>query len=358
MRIFLAGAVSILAGCGTLGPDAPTAFVRPTSTPISTPLPQIATPVPAGFPANPVQMLIVPNDADITDEMLQMVEDNILQVTNVSVDVVPVNSMSEALAMMCDTSTDLVSVAWLDGLAYAAALAQNCGSVELQLRSVTEQNGDVGEAGHIILSRSLGTSDLTSLRGRSFCRIAYDDLYSWLLPTMVFKLRNVNPLDFTSITDYPNISALIGAVAEGECDGAGVPASIMDNLIASGDPQAEDVAVVYTSPVIPQSLLVLQFETPSAVRISLADLMPMLRSAMQAPAEAEADSETASEAEATPETDSEASGDATPMPAVDNDAAYIAVFGDSEIVRPETETLSGFTTFLDQTGLNFTDLGR
>lgn len=121
-----------------------------------------------------------------------------------------------------------------------------------------------GHAGLIIVNPRVGSRDLSAIVGRTFCRLGYDDLYSWLLPTLSFRARNIDLLRDATIRDLPDVPALVAAVAAGDCTMAGVPAGALEAL-----GQADAVRLAAESAPLPYGVLVYGPEVQLGVRLAL-----------------------------------------------------------------------------------------
>jgi ABC-type phosphate/phosphonate transport system substrate-binding protein len=72
------------------------------------------------------------------------------------VEVILVERYAEALAALCSSAGGQAAVAWLDGLTYMAATAQNCGLPALQVEHGTGRNATTGAAAQIVANSELG----------------------------------------------------------------------------------------------------------------------------------------------------------------------------------------------------------
>ncbi len=63
----------------------------------------------------------------------QQISDELLSRSGLYVDVLAMDSPSDVLRALCDSDQGIVSIAWMDGVTYAAADAQACGDPELQI---------------------------------------------------------------------------------------------------------------------------------------------------------------------------------------------------------------------------------
>lgn len=276
-----------MSACGT------TQEATPLPTTVPTPLTDIRfepTAIPAGLPGNPLQMVIQPAvselyiEPEVTEEpgvgevLLPAsstqteldLEEAILNYTNVTVDVISVKSPAQALTALCD-ATDTVSAVWVDGVAFSAALAQNCGEPIYVVQKRVNNRLQNGESGLIILTREINNPQLDSLNGGTFCRIGLNDFYTWLLPLMVFRANNIDTNNFEAVIEYDDAESLVEAVVSGECTGAGISGSDYDALIADNEELTEDISVAFTSPPIPYAVLMYPVEIQLVIRVSLND---------------------------------------------------------------------------------------
>lgn len=283
----------VMVGCDALGGE-PTPV--PTITP--TPLTDIrfaATAVPAGLPGNPLQMVMQPVSPDLyiepevteepgvgevtlpvssTQTELDL-EEAILNYSSVTVDIVPVERPADALRALCESSEN-VSAVWVEGVAFSAALAQNCGEPIYVVRKRINGELEIGEPGLIIMNRQFGGGVLSGLNTRTFCRLAVDDFYSWLLPLMIFRANNVDPSRFEAVVDYDDAEALVEAVSAGECAGAGLSGLVYDDIIEDDETLADTISVAYGTPPIPYAVLMYPVEMQLGIRVSLTEGLEQL----------------------------------------------------------------------------------
>jgi len=233
-----------LTACG--GTAAPTAVPTITPTPRSTPLPVSATAVPLGSEERPLRIAVVTDEAE-TSEAIATVEAALLESTNFAVEFVPVETQADAVSALCASPGGTVTAVWLDGLGYAAADALGCGDAAL----VTEQRTLAGlsatETIGIIVSAASKLESVSDLSGNTFCRTSATDTDTWLIPSIILKANGVDPLDdLDQVEDYDDIQSLLEAVTSGACDGAGVPASALDDAESA----AEDVTTLASVDVV------------------------------------------------------------------------------------------------------------
>jgi ABC-type phosphate/phosphonate transport system substrate-binding protein len=203
----------------------------------------------------------------------------VLEKSGLTIKVELVERYSEALGALCDSSSGKVTVAWLNGAGYVAANAQNCGTPILQVERGTRRDAKTGEAASIIVNGDARISTLSSLKGKTFCRIKYDDFYTWFAPSLIMKASGMNPLtDVGSFKDQADIPAVINAVADGkDCDAAGIPAGALDEFADKIGDSAEKVDVLTTTDVaFPFAVLMIPPDVQLGTRIALNDALVAL----------------------------------------------------------------------------------
>jgi hypothetical protein len=347
-----------LAACGTFGPEPTATFPRPTATPISTPLPGVATEIPAGIPENPLQLVLVPADPQTAPALEDNLEDFLLETSNVTVDVILADSPADALGAVCNSGQGTVSAAFVDGITYAAAAAQECALPQVQL----ERGRNTGEPGVLLVNSSLGVETADVFSGRTFCRLGLDDLYSWQLPTLVMRTAGLDISDIRQIRDYESVDEMLSAVANGTCTGTGLPEAVWE---ANEDEFSESISVINTTPDIPYSVLIMPFEAPLAARLSLTDALVNLEDAPQvalseatpeATVDADTDTDTDNDEETSDDSDDSADAEATESGEMLN--LLLPFFGEGEFVRVEEGDFDDLRDFLDESGLNLNQLGQ
>jgi len=277
---FLGLALLVLPACRRqVAQNGPTAAPTLTATPRSTPLPAVATAIPAGTEGNPLQMVIRPDGSlSAARSAVADFEAALLEQSGLMVKVELVERYAEALAALCDSSGGQASVAWLNGASYVAAQAQSCGIPILQVERGTRRDAKTGEAASLIVNSEANISTLSALRGKSFCRIAYDDFYTWLAPSLILKANGLNPLtDMTAAADYEDIPTLVQAVASGDCEAAGIPADALEQYADQLDDVSEDIDVLATTDAIfPYAVLMIPPDLQLGTRLSLNDALIVL----------------------------------------------------------------------------------
>jgi ABC-type phosphate/phosphonate transport system substrate-binding protein len=288
-----------------------------TPTPISTPLPPVPTPVPVGESEdNPLRMVIKPYESALARNGLARFQSALQDASGLVIEVVLVERQAEALAALCNSSSGPVSVAWLDGVGYMAAIEQNCGLPALQVERGRGRDATTGQAGQLVARADLGIASVSQLSGDHFCRLGFADFYSWLVPLLLFRANGVDPLtDLRAITDYEERSELLEAVAEGDCDATGIPEG------ALGDDVRDEIDVVETTVAFPYAVLMYPIEVPLGIRLRLTDALVSM---------------------------SQDSDDAEMMQ---------PLLGQDGLARVNVDDFIEFRNFMDSTGLDFAQLG-
>lgn len=125
-----------------------------------------------------------------------------------------------------------------------------------------------GTDARIIVNRALGTTDLTAIRGRAFCRVSFTDLHGWLLPTLLFRTADLDlERDAGEIVDYPDRDALLTALANGDC----AMASLEAREFAALPPNNRIAAGAITTANLPFSVLTYPLDIELGVRLALND---------------------------------------------------------------------------------------
>lgn len=309
----------LMAACRQVEVQGPQVAATATATPRSTPLPVMATEVPPGTEGNPIRMLINPQGV-VTDAQAAAFEEALQEQSALVVDVVVVDRYAEALAALCDSSPTSVTVAWLDGISLQAAVAQNCGQPIMQVERGPRSTRSSGDSGQIVTSRTLAISGVQALASRTFCRLAADDYYSWLVPTLMLRAGGVDPVNnLEAVVDYNSRNALIQAVIDGDCDATGISEADFDDLRAV---QKDELSTVETTPPLPFAVLVYPLSLPLGERIRLDNaLLGMVLEA-------------------------------------DGGEVMEPLLGQTGLARIEEDDLEDLSAFLSSTGLDFAQMGQ
>jgi ABC-type phosphate/phosphonate transport system substrate-binding protein len=273
-------------------------------------------------------MVVVPVEP-IADEAREAIVDGLAQAikagteTGIVVEVLLVDRYAEAMAALCDSGSGLVSIAWLDGVTFAAAQAQNCGQAALQVRRGTGRDLQTALAGQIILSGELGTTDLDAVRGRNFCRLGLEDFYSWFVPWLVFKTQGIDLLnDADAVVDHGDLDSLVAAVASGECAAAGIAEDALSALLEDDEDLADQIEIVETTTPFPFAILLYPLEVQLGVRLDLNDVLIAI-----------------SENEETEE-------------------LLRAILGQDSLTRTTPDDFADLLAFMNETGLDLAQLGN
>lgn len=258
----------LVSGCRRAGLAGPTPIPSATPTPRSTPLPPVSTPVPPGAEANPVRMVLRPASSLATARTAAVAVAAVLsEQSGLTLDIVLADRPAEGVGALCESVDNAVTVAWLDGVSYAAAVERGCGQPAL----LVERDGETGETVLLVARGGLGAAAVSGLSNRAFCRISYDDLYTWIVPSLALRAQDIDPLaDFRSITDYGDSIELLEALAGGDCDGAGVAQSAFDEM----DAEIQDALTVLDETIrLPYAVLLYPVNAPLGLRTALDDAL-------------------------------------------------------------------------------------
>jgi ABC-type phosphate/phosphonate transport system substrate-binding protein len=251
----------------------PTSVPTFTPTPRSTPLPAIATPIPAGQTDNPIQMVLRPEgDRQTAEDAVSDFEAAMLDKTGLVIEVALVDQRSEVLAAICDAA-GRPSIVWLDGLGYLAARAQECGEPVLQVQRGSEDALENGRAAAIIVQKDGEISSLAELSGKTFCRLSAEDGSSWILPSLFMRTEGIDPFGLEAVTDYSDIPRLVRAVVRGDCDAAGIPADALELFADDLGDNAEEVSILETTLELPFALLLMPTTIPLATQQNLSSAL-------------------------------------------------------------------------------------
>ena len=243
---------------------APTA----TPTPISTPLPPVATQVPPGVDENPIHLLVNPDlPAASARSAANRLSDELTGRTGLAVVVETVTSDAEALAALCASVGGVVNVAFVDGLTMLAAQAQGCGLPVLIVERGTGRRAQTGETIQLLTQAEGNVATVAALgNDASFCRLGYDDLATWLVPSIMLQGAGIAPSSVGAVSDYEDVDGVLAALVAGDCDAAGVPASALAAAAADVRNALESLA---ESAAFPYSVLVYPSEMPLSARTAL-----------------------------------------------------------------------------------------
>ncbi|MFN8451098.1 MAG: PhnD/SsuA/transferrin family substrate-binding protein [Anaerolineae bacterium] len=235
--------------------------------------------IPLGSEANPLHLEIVAPDSStrLVENAVTDLQQALLDDTEMNVVVELVESDAEALAALCDSSGGTIAAAWLSGLAYAAAYDQDCGTAALQVQRGERSSGSTGDTSLIIIRSALDVSGVGDLVDHVFCRLGYSDFYSWLVPSLMLRAGGItSAAQFSEVRDYDDPAAMIDDVASGDCDAAGIAASVYEDS-ASATARArvrtlqQSVEVPYLVLVVPSQLPLAQQDDLTNALVSIAN---------------------------------------------------------------------------------------
>lgn len=293
-----------------------------TATPRSTPLPAIATIIPPGQEDNPIQMVLRPRgDLAAARRAISDLEAALLKNTKLSVQIELVEREALAVAALCASTPEKSAMAWVSGVAFLAAQAENCGQPLLQIEQGRGSAAMTGSASSIVVRTGIDSYD--ALQGRIFCRITFADPASWLIPSLMLRANGLNlTSDLKAINDFPSIPELVKAVSSGKCDAAGIPAGAMEQFADELQAVQTRVSILGTSVDFPYGVLMLPTEVPLGTQITLQTALIKL--------------------------------------AKDRvlGSKLRLLLGQDALVEVETDSFSALTEFAATTGLDFTQLGN
>lgn len=362
----------LLSACGLAEPNVILPTATATGTPISTALPAVETAVPAGFSEdNPIQIVIVPADAESATENETVLEDILSQLVTVAVDVVIAETQAEAAELVCNSGSGTQSVAWVDGMTYATIQARGCGIGGIQ-RVIDEETGTTGV---LLLRRDeplpAETDENTneteediedptlagSIEG-TFCRVSVDSVFGWTLPVIYYAAESITVLDLNDVNELDDNPAIIEALVGGQCDAAGMLESEWETALdeAEDDLLERSVFVVHTTPEVPFNVLAFPFSISLDVITQLEDAFVTLDIAAGRSAPDSTDADTAEDTSENENADADTETDA---PSVDVDATVLdTFFGEGSLQRTTPEDFADLQTLLDESGINFAELGN
>lgn len=277
IRLLLAALLTlVLASCREQAAEADLELaLRSTPTPRSTPLPAVPTPIPPGDEGNAIRMVVRPlgpsaDARSAADDFAAA----ILERSGVMIEVQLVERYAEGLAALCASPSGQVSVAWLNAPTYMVARAQNCGLPALQVEKDVGAGSQTGEPGSIIATSSMNIRNISGLSRRKLCRISSDDFYSWFVPSLLMNASGIDPYTaLTSVTDYEDIPAMVQAVADRDCDAAGIPAGALEEYASAIGDDADQVSIVTTTVSFPYGVLMIPAEVPLGKRLALVEAL-------------------------------------------------------------------------------------
>lgn len=279
----LVGLTLLLSGCGS----ARTAPTQPpptlTLTPFSTPLPTVATSEPFGTERRPYRIVIVPpENSDSTTTRFR----TYLNTQTGRVFEVVVLSPAEALAALC-SGTPVIGI--VDGWTMVSAAAQGCASPTLAIERGSGARRGRGYRADIIASSELRIANLTGLGGRSFCRVEAAEIVGWVLPAMLIRTFQIDPVTILKeVRLVANNDVLVKEVANAQCVGA-IPAGTLAGFIVPGIQRiTAAVSVIATTPELPYGGVVVTTATPKAIADQVTRLLKDLPTSLEGLIDAEA----------------------------------------------------------------------
>jgi len=304
----------LMTGCRRVDTQQATARPTVTPTPRSTPLPTLEPTIAPGAVDNPIRLLVIgdPQAEHQTDAARDLGE-ALTASSGLSVTIELVGSTAEAVAALCTGFAQQPTAAWLDGLGYAAA--RTCGTPALWIERETDNDESPFLIAQLVIPQENDSTEAAELAGVDFCRIGLTDYTTWRVPLLLLHAGGLDPAQLGTVRDLPNLEAVLEAVAAGEC-AAGMATADYEEL-ARGDLRT-DTRLLSTQAEVPHGVLMYAPEVPLGARLTLNEAL--LAAARTADFE-----------------------------------LLLAASG----VRPVLmDDLEPFIAFLEQTGLDFTQLGN
>lgn len=305
-------ALWVLAGCAE--EVVPTLTPRPTvtPTPFSTQLPPVPTGIPLGFDENPLPLALVALDRETAEADAEALQAEIAQRGDVAVTLQLVERVADALAVVCSGAGG----AWVDTLGYARAIAQQCGAPALVLSR---------EAGVVLIARTIESNALADGVQGVFCRLGFEDWYSWVLPSLVLRSERVLLGNIREIRDFATRDEWLKALRDGVCAMTGMSASEYDAFLDESDALTNRMRLNTRTVDMPARVLFLPMTLPLAKRDAL---VQALLDSVRTP------SNTGTE------------------------ATMVSAFWGEGVRRYDARDWADFATFLQATGIDFAGLGE
>lgn len=230
----------LLVACGgeeEAPPPTRTPLPRPTSTPRSTPLPDVDLPVILGSQDKPVSLLFVISSPESEQEdAIDTLQDQLTDQLgddegSLTVEVGLLATPREAIDALCAGQPAMI---WVDVFTYIAA-ERECGAMPVFGVRQTRQIGINGLAFDIVYDRrvlgNVATPDM--LRNRIICRIQGDDTpLNWVYPSLAMRAAGVDPVTgIQGVVEVANAQALVRAIFEEECVAGAIPNDQLETLV-------------------------------------------------------------------------------------------------------------------------------
>lgn len=312
----------VLGGCrraqGNIGPT-----LQPTLTPTprSTPLPAIAPTIAPGSPENPLRMVIQRPQSALTpgafNRAVSQLQDALFETTGLTIEVQLVDVSADLIDALCSAPLGTPTVVWIEGLGYAVAAAQNCGTPVLQGRRGRGTSARSVEEIQIIVQRDSDISAVADLENATFCRLSHRDVQTWMMPALIMQANGFDPASLGALVDQPDLDTVIEAVVQGECDAAGMSALDFEQF-ASADAR-RSIRTLSQTAALPLPVLMYPPGLPLAAQQALESGIVSVMAA-----------------------------DAAPLR---------TLLGIDSVARVEIAPLETFAAFLRQTGLDFAQFG-
>lgn len=308
--------LALASGCRRADTSGPRLQPTLTPTPRSTPLPALEPTQQPGTDGNPITIIVVDTAqsrraSSAADDLAETLSE--AAELRLSIDLV--SSTADAVAALCASFDGSPTVAWLDALGYAAARALDCGTPDLWIERGTGSDRSPSATLQFIVPSSSEITGPTGLVGVDLCRVGVTDYATWRAALLLMHANRLDPFTLGDVQDMEDVEAVIEAVADGTCS-AVVDARDYDEYAVGA--LRTSIRVLNQDAQFPHLILMSPREIPLAARAALD----------QAFLDAE------------------------------GDADLELLLSSDGLSQIDSDDLSAFDRLLEQTGLDFAQLGN
>ena len=132
--------------------------------------------------------------------------------------------------------------------AYILAAQKGCAEAEL----ISVRNGAPYYNGQIIVRADSGITEISQLKGKTFCRPEPLSTSGWIIPMLTMRAAGLNPdTDLAQIVDAGSHDAVVTAVYDGQCDAGATYVDARTRIEGDKPDVMEKVNVIAISAPIP-----------------------------------------------------------------------------------------------------------
>ena len=132
--------------------------------------------------------------------------------------------------------------------AYILAAQKGCAEAEL----ISVRNGAPYYNGQIIVKADSGITEISQLKGKTFCRPEPLSTSGWIIPMLTMRAAGLNPdTDLAQIVDAGSHDAVVTAVYDGQCDAGATYVDARTRIEGDKPDVMEKVNVIAISAPIP-----------------------------------------------------------------------------------------------------------